>query len=109
MEDRCVMCGEIIPEGRMVCPVCEERVLTRKGEQTMKARTIRETEYTWEQIEEILAAGKARRNIRRRWTDHSPGRRNWNGPVEYPGLRQRQGCGSRHANDDITVRMYSVR
>lgn len=39
MEDRCVMCGEIIPEGRMVCPVCEERVLTRKGEQTMKART----------------------------------------------------------------------
>lgn len=60
MEDRCVMCGEIIPEGRMVCPVCEERVLTRKGEQTMKARTIRETEYTWEQIEEILAAGQAR-------------------------------------------------
>lgn len=60
MEDRCVMCGEIIPEGRMVCPVCEERVLTKKGEQTMKARTIRETEYTWEQIEEILAAGKAR-------------------------------------------------
>lgn len=60
MEDRCVMRGEIIPEGRMVCPVCEERVLTKKGEQTMKARTIRETEYTWEQIEEILAAGKAR-------------------------------------------------
>lgn len=26
----------------------------------MKARTIRGTEYTWEQIEEILAAGKAR-------------------------------------------------
>lgn len=26
----------------------------------MKARTIRETEYAWEQIEEILAAGKAR-------------------------------------------------
>ncbi len=26
----------------------------------MKVRTIRETEYTWEQIEEILAAGKAR-------------------------------------------------
>ena len=43
-----------------MCPVCEERVLTKKGEQTMKARTIRETEYTWEQIEEILAAGKAR-------------------------------------------------
>lgn len=22
-EERCVMCGEIIPEGRMVCPRCE--------------------------------------------------------------------------------------
>lgn len=26
----------------------------------MKVRTIRETEYTWKQIEEIMAAGKAR-------------------------------------------------
>lgn len=25
MEDRCVCCGEIIPEGRMVCPKCERR------------------------------------------------------------------------------------
>lgn len=23
-EDRCVCCGEIIPEGRMVCPKCEK-------------------------------------------------------------------------------------
>lgn len=22
MEDRCVCCGEIVPEGRMVCPNC---------------------------------------------------------------------------------------
>ena len=22
-EDRCVVCGELIPEGRMVCPICE--------------------------------------------------------------------------------------
>lgn len=22
MEDRCVICGEVIPEGTMVCPVC---------------------------------------------------------------------------------------
>lgn len=29
----------------------------------MKARTISETEYTWEQIEEILAAGKARKTF----------------------------------------------
>lgn len=24
-EDRCVCCGEIIPEGRMVCPQCDQQ------------------------------------------------------------------------------------
>ena len=24
--DRCVSCGEIIPEGRIVCPICESVV-----------------------------------------------------------------------------------
>ena len=24
-EDRCVCCGELVPEGRMVCPACEKR------------------------------------------------------------------------------------
>lgn len=23
-EDKCVMCGDLIPEGRMVCPKCED-------------------------------------------------------------------------------------
>mgnify|MGYP003299620216 CR=1 FL=1 len=27
MENRCVCCGEIIPEGRMVCPQCEAKHL----------------------------------------------------------------------------------
>ena len=27
MEERCVICGEIIPEGRMVCPACEAAIL----------------------------------------------------------------------------------
>lgn len=25
-EDRCVCCGEIVPEGRMVCPICERNL-----------------------------------------------------------------------------------
>jgi len=25
--DRCVCCGEPVPEGRMVCPICEKNVL----------------------------------------------------------------------------------
>ena len=24
MEDRCIICGEIVPEGRQICPKCEE-------------------------------------------------------------------------------------
>ena len=27
MEDRCVMCGAVVLEGRMVCPDCEDAVL----------------------------------------------------------------------------------
>ena len=23
MDNRCIKCGEIIPEGRQVCPICE--------------------------------------------------------------------------------------
>lgn len=30
--DRCVCCGEIIPEGRMVCPQCEDET-EKDGEQ----------------------------------------------------------------------------
>lgn len=26
-ENRCLMCNEIIPEGRMVCPLCEQNVI----------------------------------------------------------------------------------
>ena len=26
MIDRCVVCGEIVPEGRQICPVCEKGV-----------------------------------------------------------------------------------
>lgn len=30
-ENRCVMCGDIIPEGRMVCPACENKVIDPKA------------------------------------------------------------------------------
>ena len=26
-EDRCIMCGIVIPEGRQVCVCCEDRIL----------------------------------------------------------------------------------
>ena len=30
MTERCVLCGEIIPEGRWVCPTCERPVEVKK-------------------------------------------------------------------------------
>lgn len=30
MEERCVMCGAVIPEGRQVCPLCETRILEQE-------------------------------------------------------------------------------
>lgn len=29
-DDRCVICGEVVPEGRQTCPNCEERIGTVK-------------------------------------------------------------------------------
>ncbi|MGM9600664.1 MAG: hypothetical protein ACI3W5_03620 [Faecousia sp.] len=28
-DDRCVMCGAVVPEGRMVCWACEVRILEK--------------------------------------------------------------------------------
>ena len=32
-EERCVCCGAIIPEGRMVCPECERKAAENETEQ----------------------------------------------------------------------------
>lgn len=37
MEERCIICGEIIPEGRQVCPGCEAEYDSKKAEDTKKA------------------------------------------------------------------------
>lgn len=36
-EERCVMCGEIVPEGRMVCPCCERTVTEQTKEQDCRS------------------------------------------------------------------------
>ena len=36
MENRCVCCGEIIPEGRWTCPKCVERSEERRRKMTYK-------------------------------------------------------------------------
>lgn len=36
MNNTCVCCGIVIPEGRQVCPICEENVLIHKEEKEKK-------------------------------------------------------------------------
>lgn len=38
MEDRCICCGETIPEGRQVCPACEKAEENIGGENGTKSR-----------------------------------------------------------------------
>lgn len=41
MEDRCVMCGEIVPEGRQVCPICERKYAPEKDDRTIMEALLR--------------------------------------------------------------------
>ena len=41
MVDRCVCCGEIIPEGRQICPTCDSGKINRKMGKGIKFERIR--------------------------------------------------------------------
>ena len=36
--ERCLYCGEIIPEGRMICPSCEERLSNPQQKMTKQRK-----------------------------------------------------------------------
>ena len=48
MENYCVICGEIIPEGIMVCPVCEIKYGIRKDETTEMRILLESSSVTFE-------------------------------------------------------------
>ncbi len=50
--DRCVFCGEIIPEGRMVCLVCEKNTNMTFGERLKKIRL--ERGYSQNKLAKII-------------------------------------------------------
>lgn len=57
MEDKCVLCGDIIPEGIQVCPNCETNDAYGRGYANGVrdfAKRIREKDRTWS-ISEIEA------------------------------------------------------
>ena len=39
MEDRCVICNEIVPEGRQVCLICEYNITEGKNDVGIFERT----------------------------------------------------------------------
>ena len=53
-ENRCVMCGAIIPEGRMVCPLCERRVKRDTGRTVAYLRKYRDWEWMAANANEII-------------------------------------------------------
>ena len=66
MEDRCIACGEIIPEGRQVCPICQEGAqMNKEGYKDPTAeiavhRASRMPRHIWNIFKELnLAAGKS--------------------------------------------------
>lgn len=67
--DRCVSCGEVIPEGRDVCGACEGKIVLKTNDQYTKgyeqgvrdfAKRIRERDRTWSisEIEKELLGEK---------------------------------------------------
>lgn len=46
MEDHCVMCGEIIPEGRQVCPLCEKKYDGSDDHESQAAFLLLKSTYT---------------------------------------------------------------
>ena len=44
-EDRCIACGEIVPEGRMVCPICEKGKPTADVVEQKKGKWIKNDFY----------------------------------------------------------------
>ena len=39
MEEKCIICGEIIPEGRQVCQICEYKIMEEQDDVGVFERT----------------------------------------------------------------------
>lgn len=62
MVDKCVCCGEIVPEGLMVCPVCEQQAEQRKNKfifvcSPLRGNTIENIHFAIERCREIALLG----------------------------------------------------
>ena len=39
MEEKCIICGEVIPEGRQVCRICEYKIMEEQDDIRVFERT----------------------------------------------------------------------
>ena len=73
MEDRCVCCGEIIPEGSgMVCKICEERILheeksEKPPEKERQIRAVPNSSFFCSTKEHFLVILSAQKKSERRY------------------------------------------
>ena len=54
MEDRCVMCGEVIPEGLQVCPSCQRKVMRDTRRTAKYLRQYRDWEWMAANARQII-------------------------------------------------------
>lgn len=47
MDNTCIMCGDIIPEGRQVCPICENKVMHCCRDCTDRTSTCHDTCFNY--------------------------------------------------------------
>lgn len=64
MENRCVCCGEIIPEGRMVCPKCESATNDiKKGKNDAIVCWLRSVKIHEKKIEALLEEAERQKSL----------------------------------------------
>ena len=64
MAEKCICCGAVIPEGRQICPLCEENMtLYRKGE--VRLVSVKEHEEAVEEIMRLRAKDDPQKPVER--------------------------------------------
>lgn len=74
MTERCVSCGEIIPEGRWVCPTCERPVVVKKITNRDRLRRMNDEQVgDWIATVVLGLSGERRKTAAGAWTRYMKG------------------------------------
>lgn len=74
MTERCVSCGEIVPEGRWVCPVCERAVEVKKTTNRDRLRRMNDEQVgDWIATVVLGLSGERRKTSAGAWARYMKG------------------------------------